>query len=149
MNIRIVFSLILVGFVVYCGLLVLESGLFETCQPERGPCILLQNTAVSEVAEDTKIVPAERQTLEAADSAGFGADHAQAKNVTLGSNDPKSGFNYQFELSSKGAAIAKATFSEFDDRDYKNPQPLVILSPVKPADNSEILSMSNREFVFV
>jgi len=49
------------------------------------------------------------------------------------------------ELSSKGAAIEKATFSEFDDRDYKNPQPLVILSPV----SGSALSMANKEFVFV
>jgi YidC/Oxa1 family membrane protein insertase len=49
------------------------------------------------------------------------------------------------ELSSKGAAIAKATLSEFDDRDYKNPQPLVILLPV----GGQVLSMANKEFVLV
>jgi YidC/Oxa1 family membrane protein insertase len=80
---------------------------------------------------------------------GFRADSAPAKSVSLGSMDPNSGFKFQLELSSRGAAISKATFSEFDDRDYKNPQPLVILSPVQQFDGSEILAMANREFVFV
>ena len=52
--------------------------------------------------------------------------------------DANTGFKYQLELSSKGAAIRKVTFSNgpdmqgkatgFDDRDHKNPQPLEILS---------------------
>jgi len=53
------------------------------------------------------------------------------------------------ELSSKGAAIRKAVFSQFDDRDPNNPQPLQILSPVKLYDGSEVLSMANTSFVFI
>ena len=91
--------------------------------------------------------------LEAGGSAGykggFSADSAPAKSVVLGSVDPNSGFKFQLELSSKGAAVRKATLSEFDDRDYKDPQPLMILSPVPRADGSEILAMANRELVFV
>jgi YidC/Oxa1 family membrane protein insertase len=163
MNFRIVLVLIVFGFVVFCGLLVLETGLFETCQGGRGPCILLQNTKVSKGVENTKTVPAEKDVLEAADSAGFGADHAPAKSVMLGATDPKTedhetGFKFQLELSSKGAAIRKATFSNglhngrpsgFNDRDPNEPKPLEILSPVRRPDGSEILSMANNEFVFV
>src|SRR4030042_914358 len=149
MNIRKVLILILVGFVVYCGLLVLESGLFETCQPAREPCILLQNTTVSEDAENTSTEPAEKQVLEAPDSAGFDADHAPATTVTLGSNDPKSGFNYQLKLSAKGAAIRKAVFSRVDNPPANEPKPLEILSPVRLPDGREILSMANNEVVFV
>ena len=78
----------------------------------------------------------------------LGADNAQAKSIILGSIDPKSGFKFELELSSKGAAVRQAIFSEFDDRDYKNPQPLVILSPVE-LSGGEILSMANTNFVFV
>ena len=88
---------------------------------------------------------AEDVQLQAGESISFGADNAAAETVTLGSTDPKSGFMFQLELSSKGAAIKKATFSGFDDRNYKDPQPLVILSPV----GDEILSMANTNFVFV
>jgi YidC/Oxa1 family membrane protein insertase len=91
----------------------------------------------------------EEPQLIGADVAHFGADSAPAGSVTLGSIDPRSGFKFELELTSKGAAINKAIFSEFDDRDYKNPRPLVILSPVKLPDGSEVLSMANKEFVFV
>jgi YidC/Oxa1 family membrane protein insertase len=53
------------------------------------------------------------------------------------------------ELSSKGAAIRKATFSEYDDCDYKNPQPLVIISPIQERDGGEVLAMASTSFVFV
>jgi YidC/Oxa1 family membrane protein insertase len=149
MNFRTVLVLLVVGFVVYCGLLVLETGLFETCQTGREYCILLRNTTVDESAENKKTVPVEREVLEAADSVGFGAYDAPAKTVTLGSTDPKSNFMLQLELSSKGAAIRKAVFSRFDNRDPKEPKPLEILSPVRWPDGSEILSMANNEFVFV
>lgn len=78
----------------------------------------------------------------------FGADNAPSETVTIGSSDPESGFQFELELSSKGAAIRRATFSGFDDRDYKNPQPLEILSPIKYYDGSEILSMANKQFIF-
>ena len=98
-------------------------------------------------AEET--VATESPVLKAAEIIQLGATNAPAKNVTLGSTDPKSGFKFELELTSKGAAINKAALSEFNDRDYKNPRPLVILSPVKLPDDSEVLSMANKEFVFV
>ncbi|MHC4736129.1 MAG: YidC/Oxa1 family insertase periplasmic-domain containing protein [Planctomycetota bacterium] len=146
MNFRIVLVLIVFGFVVFCGWLVLESGPCETCRSERGPCILLQQTTDTEKGESTKAAPARKETLEAADSGDFRAAGGPTRKVPLGSLDPKSGFKLLVELSSKGAAIEKATFSEFDDRDYKDPQPLVILSPVRLPNNKEILSMSLMNF---
>ena len=141
--------MIVVGFVVFCGWLVLGSGPCENCRPQRGPCILLQQTTAGEGQEDAKAAPAKMETLEAAASAGFGAEHAPIESVILGSADPKSDFMFQLELSSQGAAIRSAVFSRFDDRDYKDPQPLVILSPVKFADGTEILSMASTSLVFV
>ncbi len=93
----------------------------------------------------------EAPMLKAADFTSFGADNAPPRIVTLGSTDPKSGFKFELELTSKGASISKAILSEFDNRD---PDPekrknLVILSPVKLPGDSEALSMANKEFVFV
>jgi len=140
---KIVLVSIVVGFVVFCGWLVYEAGIFEAGQPESRSCILLQQTTATGGRGSTNADTVRNQTLEAADAVRLWASDAQAKTVSLGSVDPKSGFKAQFELSSKGAAIKKATLSEFDDRDYKAPQPLVILSPV----DSEILSMANKELV--
>jgi YidC/Oxa1 family membrane protein insertase len=69
------------------------------------------------------------------------------KTVTLGSLDPNTGFKFLLELTSQGAAISKATLSEFDDRDYKNPQPLVLLSPATRPDGTTALSMANQTLV--
>ena len=151
---RVILTLIVVGFVVFCGWLVVESGLdCRFCGNDKGatgqPCILLQKTTGNEEAGAANAPASRNERLEAAEAITFGVDHARVKSVTLGSTDPKSGFNFQLELSSKGAAIRKATFSGFDDRDYKNPQPLVIISPVQKIDGSEVLSMASKGFVFV
>ena len=151
---RVILTLIVVGFVVFCGWLVVESGLdCRFCGNDKGatgqPCILLQKTTGNEKTGAVNAPASNNERLEAAEAITFGVDHARVKSVTLGSTDPKSGFTFQLELSSKGAAIRKATFSGFDDRDYKDPQPLVILSSVQKRDGSEILSMASREFVFV
>jgi YidC/Oxa1 family membrane protein insertase len=88
------------------------------------------------------------ESPQANDFTSFTADNAPPGSVTLGSVDPKSGFKFQLQLSTKGAAIERATFSGFDDRDPQDPQPLEILTPVQlPA--GDILSMTNTNFVFV
>ncbi len=138
--------LVLCGFVAFCSYLVIDSGLFTSNELTHKPCILLQNKAGDEPKEINSIIPiSESEQFKAANLVVFGAQNSPAKTAILGSLDPKSGFEFQLELSTKGAAIRKATFSGFDDRDYKNPQPLTILSPV----GSEILPLANKSFVFV
>lgn len=146
---RTLLTLIVVGFVVFCGWLVVESGFFERSALNSETFILLQNTTGNQGNRTANAPAREVPQIGADDSVTFGADGAPPKIITLGSVDPKSGFKFQLELSSIGAAIRKATFSEFNDRDYKDPQPLVILSPARQADGSEILSMANRKFVLV
>ena len=146
---KAILALIVVGFCFFCGILVFECGLFDSSHTVGKSCILLQQTTVDERAVAATASAEERAQLKVADFTSFGADSAAARSVTLGSIDPRSGFKFQLELSSKGAAVSKATFSEFDDRDPEEPQPLVILSPVRRADGSEILAMANADFVFV
>ena len=110
-------------------------------------CSLFAPGDIIITAEETAAT--EPPALKAAEVIQFSATNAQARNVTLGSTDPESGFRFALELASKGAAIKKAVFSKFDDCNYENPQPLVILSPAKMPDGSEVLSMANKEFVFV
>jgi len=156
--------LVVAAFCLFCGWLVVESGLFEDSSQTRPGVILLQNVAVNEETEIPNLTVSDDEPSEAADSVTFGADNAPAKTVMLGATDPNTenadtGFKFQLELSSKGAAIRKAIFSNgpdsrgrasgFDDRDYKNPQPLVIISPIPERDGSEVLAMANTNFVFV
>ncbi|MFQ6035825.1 MAG: YidC/Oxa1 family insertase periplasmic-domain containing protein [Sedimentisphaerales bacterium] len=154
--------LIVVGFIILCSGLVIESGIFKNPSQIGRSCILLQQTTTNE-KQDTAGAPApqnehkEYKYLAPSFTGGsvsrftrgpadFHADGGPVKSVTLGSVDPRSGFKFQCELSSIGAAIKKAALSEFDNRDYKNPEPLEILSPVHRADGSEILAMANKGF---
>ena len=146
---KIALTSLVTAFVLLCGWLVVESGLFDDSSQTGRGIILLQNVAVNQETEIPNVTESNSEQLEAVDSITFGADNASARTITLGSVDPKSGYKYQLELSSKGAAIRKAAFSEFDDRDYKNPQPLVIISPIQERDGSEVLAMANTNFVFV
>ncbi len=150
---RYLLTLFVVFFVAFCGWLVVETGIFETAQTSGQPCILLQQTTADEkpqaMNEPAEIEPGSPAGLEMTAATSFEAYGGPTETVKLGSIDKKSGFKYQLELSTKGATIRKAIFSGFDDRDYKNPQPLVILSPMKASDGSEILPMANREFVFI
>ena len=146
---KIALTSFVIAFVLLCGWLVVESGLFDDSSQTGRGIILLQNVAVDKETEIPNVTESNSEQLEAVDSITFGADNASARTITLGSVDPKSGFKYQLELSSKGAAIKKAIFSEYDDRDYKNPQPLVIVSPIQERGGSEVLAMASTSFVFV
>jgi YidC/Oxa1 family membrane protein insertase len=148
MNFRVLLITILVCFCLFCGWLVARSGVLDGCQDAGGaPCILLQQ-ATTNPSNFTEAPGSVQESLQAADIITFGADNAHAGSVTLGSLDPKSGFKFQLQLSTKGAAIERATFSGFDDRDPEDPQPLDILTPVQ-LSAGDILSMANTNFVFV
>ncbi len=158
---KISLTIVVVGFCLFCGWLVIETGIFEHQGVNSGACILLQSTPGNQNSPAANAPVEEAPRMGVDTSIRFGADSAAASTVILGAVDPKTenanaGFKYQLELSSKGAAIRKVTFSNgpdmqgkttgFDDRDYKNPQPLEILSPMYKTDGSEILSMANMGF---
>lgn len=151
---RKILTFSLVGFVVFCALLVFESGFFKKCPTDNQGCILLQQKADTDdpQPQTENEIELNKQPTQTVSPIIY---PAPAGSVILGAADPKtedpeSGYRFQLELTSKGAAINKATFSNgrgkgFDDRDYKDPQPLVILSPVAET----VLSMANKELVFV
>ena len=71
----------------------------------------------------------------------------EEKKISLGSMDPNTGFDFLMQLTTRGAAIEKVTFSKFTDLNRKNPQPLEILAPAVKPDGSEVLSMENRSLM--
>jgi YidC/Oxa1 family membrane protein insertase len=62
--------------------------------------------------------------------------------------DPATGFKYQLELDSMGAAIRTALFSEFEDRDRKDPKPQLFLSPVD-LNGREVLPLASAELTIL
>ena len=146
---KTILALYVICFVFFCGVLVVESGVFEKVSQTEPGCILLQNVADNpERGPDDATAP-EVQPMKAAETVSFGADHAAARTITLGSVDPKSGYEFQLELNAKGAAIRKVTFSRFDNRDRKDPQPLVFIAPALNRNGDEVLAMANTALVFV
>ncbi len=162
-NFRVILSLLVVGFVAFCGVLVVESGLFDYSSPAGPPLILLQQTARQDQPDGGDSSGEDSEGLEAAVPVEFRATGGPEKMVILGAADPstedhETGFKFQLELDSKGAGIRRAIFSNgfhdakpsgFNNRDPKNPQPLTILSAVPRPDDRDILSMANRQFVLV
>jgi YidC/Oxa1 family membrane protein insertase len=164
MSFRTIFILIITGFCLLCGWLVMESGFpavvhssagrgarSAQAPPRRPGFTLLQQTTETDVptASEAEASEPPDSQLQAAAGEDFSAVGGRNEQITLGSVDPASGFMYQVVLDSQGAAIRTATFSEFDERGYKDPDPLVFLAPVQFADGQEALSMASRDLALV
>ena len=153
MSVKKILIVILAGFCLLCAGLIVQSG-FPIVAFRRGPILLQQTTTVPAPSTDANTpaaVPepaAPQAQLEPAAGEFYSAIGGPDVNVAIGSTDKASQFKYRLVLDSLGAAIRTATFSEFDDRDRKNPQPLTFLSPVN-LNGSEVLSLANRELVLV
>jgi YidC/Oxa1 family membrane protein insertase len=143
MNAKTFLITFLVCFVALCGFLAMEGLIAPAYSHPMKPII----TLASGTASGT--LPAEQQVSEddTFDLSRLTAVSAADEGATIGSIYPDTGFKLQLELTSRGAAIKRATLSEFDDRDPNNPQPLVILSPV--IDDKNICSLANGDFELV
>lgn len=170
MSFRTIFILVIAGFCLFCGGLVLESGVLRVlhspaadaggAQSQPGPrgCILLQQTADVQAPANSaepnlpaaKPAPGQKtpQLQPAGEDLSAVGGAAIDVNTPVGSTDPASGFKYRLVLDSKGAAIRTATFSEFDDRTTQPPGPLTFLSPAN-SDGRTTLSMANGEFTLL
>lgn len=140
MNVKTILIVVLVGFCLLCGGLIVQSGFPRL--------ILLQQTSdVATPSADANAPAAAPQPaqpqLQAGPAESFGAVGGDRADVTIGSTDKGSAFKYRLVLDSRGAAIQTATFREFDDRDRKEPKPLEFLSPVKVGKDLW-LSMANQ-----
>ncbi len=151
MSIKKILIVILAGFCLLCGGLIVQSG-FPIDAFDRGLILLQQTTNVQTPSADANApaaqpAPAQPQ-LQPAAGESFGAVGGPKVDVTIGSADKASAFKYQLVLDSRGAAIRTATFSEFDDRHGKDPQPLTFLMPIDP-NGSNVLSLASRDLVLI
>ena len=143
MNIKTIITLSLVGFVVLCGALTIESGLFNNqADADSKPIISLARTALAADEPQAEIkVAGNFPTLSAVKSELVEA--TDQYNPVLGSDDPDSEYKFKLEFTRTGAAIASATMSEYNDRDPDDPQQLVLLSPIKTVNGKKVYSMAN------
>jgi len=144
---KTVLSILLCGFIIFCGYLVVESGVFDRIGGDGGETfVVLASTTESQAAGDIDI---EAYGEDEFDLSKLTATSTAEKRVSIGSVDKDSGFKFVLELTNHGAAVARATLSEFDDRDYKNPQPLNLLKPIEIGSGKEIYSLANGNFELV
>lgn len=144
-------------FVILCGVLVAESGFFSHSSENVRYPILLQQTT-EDVAPSTPNAPPTQAGLsagsestrpQAAESVSFTASSGEANNITVGSTNEESGYKYEIEFTSRGAAIRRATFSGFNDnRSREKTEKLNIIMPETQSNGSEVFAMANREFMF-
>lgn len=91
---------------------------------------------------------ADANTAAVSAARSFGAIGGRPQTLTLGSTDKATGFKFQIELDSKGAALRQATLSEHADLSDKAHPPLVLLEPARTGD-LPVLSLANRQLVLV
>ncbi len=129
---------IIVSFVVACGVLIWDSGLFDA-NNSKAPLIPLAASAQqAEPTENSAAQPAAESEMQAAaEPLMVAAVSASSQTVVLGEvypdinrTDDITKFKFKVELTTQGAAISSAQLSEFSDRDPKSPKPLRIINPV-------------------
>jgi YidC/Oxa1 family membrane protein insertase len=149
MSVKRILIVILAGFCLLCGGLIVQSGLPRL--------ILLQQTTEvqtppAEANAPAAAQPAVAQPAQPQLQPGVGVSYfavgGDNADVTIGSADKASAFKFQLVLDSKGAAIRTATFSEFDDRHGKDPKPLTLLAPIA-LNGGEVLSLASQDLVLL
>jgi YidC/Oxa1 family membrane protein insertase len=129
-----------------------HDALAATQPTVRGPGVIpLQQTTEVQNPPGATAAPAPvpaQPPAQIAPAAGLSAEGGPHETATIGSVEKVSGFKYQLELDSTGAAIRTATFSEFDTRSDSKHEPLVFLSPVE-TDGRTVLSLANRELTIL
>jgi len=150
MKTKIFLGIFLVCFFGLCSGLVIETVVSNNGRHSpTGPIIpLTAQTGLTSPSQEQAKSEQDNQNFDLTGLMAIGG-RAKAETIIIGSIDKDRGFKFQLELDTRGAAIRTATFSEYNDRDYKEPQPLLILSPVGKAGANEILPMANGRFEFV
>ena len=161
MKTKVVLTSILIAFIGLCGILVVESGLFngrnfigsQTIIPLASQATMGADTAEEETKTDAPDpVPADANKESGYDFSKFSATQAKLQERTLGdidldqierTSDPEK-FKFLVEFTTKGAGIRRVMLSEFDNRDPDNPENLLLLSSWD--DNVTLYPMANGYF---
>ncbi|MCK5000088.1 MAG: YidC/Oxa1 family insertase periplasmic-domain containing protein, partial [Anaerohalosphaera sp.] len=121
------------SFLLLCAFLVMQSGLFD-CSEVCPKGLLTSLTAETETDAPQPQPEAKPEPViirSAPILPPLTAIDSPSETVTLGSSEPESEYKFAIELTTKGAAIKKAIFSEYDNRNHKDPQQLQVLSPIE------------------
>jgi YidC/Oxa1 family membrane protein insertase len=102
--------------------------------------ILIFSAPLLAEGESTAVV--QENSTSNIDWATLSADNGDEKVVVLGSVEQDSGYNFELQLSTKGASISSARLNGYFDRNEKE-VPLTVLRPVKAFGGKEVLPLAN------
>ncbi|MBN1125953.1 MAG: YidC/Oxa1 family insertase periplasmic-domain containing protein, partial [Sedimentisphaerales bacterium] len=144
MKLKLFVTVLITVYLVFCGVLIVQTGLFQSRTEQDNDLLSLAATPTQNENASAEQTEALKSTEPASgfDLSDLVAISGKAQTVTLGSLDPESGFKYKLVLTSKGAAVSKATLSEFDDRNPDDPQPLILLSPLNDQTTGRSLAVN-------
>ncbi|MBN1818689.1 MAG: YidC/Oxa1 family insertase periplasmic-domain containing protein, partial [Sedimentisphaerales bacterium] len=151
MKLTLFITVLITAYLVFCGVLIVQTGLFQSRTEQDDDSLVSLAAAPARngntPAEQTNAsnVSAPAEPASAFDLSDLVGISAKPQTVTLGSLDPESGFKYELVLTSTGAAVSRATLSEFDDRNPDDPRPLILLSPLHNRETGRTLAVNGFE----
>ncbi|MCP4455143.1 MAG: hypothetical protein GY809_27080, partial [Planctomycetes bacterium] len=111
------------------------------------PLTLLQQTTTTTPPATEPTVPAvvPPPALEAGTPVvRLNALGGEIQSVQLGSTDKDSGYKYLLDLTSTGAALNTASFSEWDNRARTDPEPQTLLQPTTAGNGRQVRSLASQ-----
>ena len=146
-------SIVVLTFVALCAWLVVDLLRHGDCALH-GRCILLQQTVPTATAKPkTTVTPpqARSQPTLSANPSSYSAQDAEHKIIWLGSSEKDTGFKFELELTTKGAAVHRAIFNEYDQREaaMDPPQKLILLAPALTRGGVQVFPFANKQLVLV
>ena len=155
---KVVLAVSLAVFLLLCGALVAHS-LSAADDGAEKPADSPQNVSDTPAQEDIILEAGKADANKTASVRTFNVSGGESSVVYLGasdpcSEDPDTGYKFQLEIRSAGAAVRKVTFSAvgnkgFNDRHFRNPKPLVLIKPVVIPDQDQVMTMANTYFKLI
>ena len=142
MDVKKLAVLFICAYLIICGILILDSGIFAGQQDTQKGILTLAAKADQPASRDLpQIAPLPDKDIS---TSQITAVSAEEKTFTLGSVLPAKENPYKLEitLTSKGAAVSSARLRDYDNRDRKNPQPFEVFSTIEAAK-----TMANKKLL--
>ena len=137
--------LVVLGFVGVCGWMIFDAlAQSPALDSTPKPLTLLQQTTTTPAVDPPGQAVTQPALAAAQPGVTLNALGGQIESVQLGSTDKQSGYKYQLDLTSTGAALRTASFSEWDNRARTDAQPLIILQPAALGNGSQLMSLASQ-----
>ncbi len=144
MKFRIILFVTAAAFLTWCGYLIYETGILTANNGDKGVISLsaLEDAEAKEAEKDVITSgPVPKEIKDDRDFSVLRAVNDASRTVKIGSVDPESGYEFEVELTTKGAAVSSATLTNYFAREPQPHEPLVFLRPIN-RNNKSLYSLA-------